>query len=68
MTKSPSEPLYKDDLVARIQEALWRARRTCINCVNFDLPTEGCALAQGQRPPATTIACGCLAWVGGPPF
>lgn len=32
---------------------------TCISCRHFDAPTEGCRLANGQRPPAEVIAYGC---------
>jgi len=34
------------------------AQRSCINCANFDEPTEQCRKYK-QRPPARVIALGC---------
>lgn len=33
--------------------------RSCIFCANFVDKTEGCLLADGQRPPARVIVQGC---------
>lgn len=62
------DELFNGDLDVKIEEALLRARRSCINCVAFDLKTEGCGKFGGQRPPAMVIARGCPGWEGGPPF
>ena len=42
--------------------------RSCINCVSFNKPTEGCLNAGGQRPPAMVIALGCDSWEMDIPF
>ena len=33
--------------------------QTCLHCTHFDEETEGCAKANGLRPPAETIVFGC---------
>jgi hypothetical protein len=52
------------DDVRRLTEKLHRDRllHSCLTCKNFTEATEGCALAQGERPPARVIAYGCSAW------
>lgn len=37
-------------------------RRTCVECIHFQLGAELCKLAN-QRPPAKTIAYGCKSFV-----
>lgn len=50
-------------IIEKVQEAANKhARRTCMECVNFDRDAEACKLA-GQRPPAQVIAYGCPAYV-----
>jgi len=42
--------------------------RSCLNCDNFNEATEGCAKAQGNRPPALVIVLGCDQWIEDIPF
>lgn len=42
--------------------------RSCVNCINFQKSTEGCLIAQGQRPPAMVIVLGCNRWEDDIPF
>jgi hypothetical protein len=42
---------------------------SCLTCVNFDEPSEGCKLTTPPtRPPASIIAYGCGAWDEGLPY
>jgi hypothetical protein len=45
-----------------------RLYRSCVTCNHFDEATEGCALADGTRPPARVIAMGCGKYEEEPPF
>lgn len=55
------------DLQAIINDGLRRIAaenniyENCLNCINFNEPTELCKLAN-QRPPARVIVTGCLKW------
>lgn len=57
------------DLASKVGDAVLAKRTTCLTCVHFDQPNEGCIIAKGQRPPARVIAYGCAAYVDdGIPF
>jgi hypothetical protein len=50
-----------------IQLLQWNALRTdyfktCLSCKHFNEDNEGCALANGLRPPARVIANACKEW------
>lgn len=51
-----------------IGAAVTNGRRSCITCLYFDERAEGCALANGMRPPARVIALGCARFEEDIPF
>lgn len=57
-------------LARRVIEALEDAKydHTCLSCEHFNQQTEGCAKANGARPPAKVIVDGCPAWYPHIPF
>lgn len=63
-----TEPPFADGFDKQVEQALFRARRSCLTCEAFCEKTETCDHAPGQRPPARIIAYGCPLWDGGPPF
>ena len=42
--------------------------KTCLGCEFFDEKTEGCAYANGARPPARVIVSGCPEYIDRIPF
>lgn len=54
--------------VWQLRAIRYGALRTCINCDAWQAATEGCAHAQGQRPPANVIVLGCDEWGEEIPF
>lgn len=40
----------------------------CWNCENVDRNTDGCSLANGERPPLEIVTFGCPAWAPDIPF
>ena len=56
-----TEPLYDAQFQQAI-ETLKQRLPCCPNCFNFNVKTEVCELAPGERPPARIIAFGCPAF------
>lgn len=53
---------YRSEKLAEAITAAVEAARldgTCVMCESFDEKTEGCAKADGRRPPAKVIITGC---------
>lgn len=52
-----------DQIAQQVREIIENSTKTCVNCMNFDPPTEHCLKATPrQRPPANVIVKGCPAW------
>lgn len=52
-----------DALVITVARVMREQRRCCLTCCNFDEPSEGCNIANGQRPPARVVAYGCAGYL-----
>lgn len=50
-----------NELSSIIETHLEKNIKTCINCVNFNEPSESCTLYKA-KPPARVIALGCEKW------